>query len=400
MDGYGKRTGADAAGLYCNFSLGGVLGNTIKQSPSIVIFLVSAIVWLILGVSNLNLEFETTQILAVGLFICGVVIAVEEIFQTKTITGNGIFPLLISLAMILNPVSEYGLVFIIGLFFPLVFLIGKSKGGAFGRRVFAVSIVLFFFATLFMLSDVIKDSERIAVFALGAVILSFVPFAVRIQTIDQSESAWKGLVLHQAMLRMSVILLGPAIVPNGNIFGLQNIVFWVTTIFIAILLANTWLRRQQRIWDCTFQIILSLLVINFASIGSPAALDWMAGATLVSLVMSMVPTQRPSPAYGLFSQLMVASENGSLGGAVSLFSMGALVASQTVSRPEMAIAQVFIIVLVGLTGWIFVPEIDEDSTSADPRVTPKIVFQILCILGALAMAGYKYVDAVAGRINV
>jgi hypothetical protein len=380
--------------------MGGFLGYTIKQSPSVVIFLLSAIAWLAVGIPHLQFEFETTQILAVGLFICGVVIAMEELFQTKTITGNGIFPLVISLAMILNPVSEYGLLFIIGLFFPLVFLIGKSKGGDIGRRAFAITIVLFFFTTLFMLSDVIRDRERIAVFALGAAILSFVPFAVRIQTIDQNESAWKGLILHQAMLRMSVILLGPVMVPDGNIFGFQNVVFWISTIIIAILLVNTWLRRQQRIWDCSFQTILSLLVINFASIGSPAALDWMAGATLVSLVMSLVPTHRPSRTYGLFSQMMVASENGSLGGAVSLFSIGALVASQAVSSPEMATAQVLIIVLVGLTGWIFVPEVDRNSEVQDSGATPKIVFQILSILGALAMAGYKYVDAVARRINV
>ena len=370
-----------------------------KQSPSAIIFLFSILSWIVLGGPSLKFEFETTQILAVGLFVCGVVVSAEELFQGKTVSGNGLFPIIISLAMVLNPVGDYGLLLISGLFFPMVFLIGKSKWEAVGRKVFAGALSILFFTTLFLLSGVVPPGDRAAIFAVGAVLLSFVPFVVRLNSIDSEESAWKGIVLHQAVLRISVILLAPTLALNGEGDGLRSVVFWGTLFLSAALIVNVWVRRQQRTWDCTFQSLLSLLVVNFASLGILGPMDWMAGATLTSLAMSLVPTKRPSTTQNLFSQIMIASENGSMGGGIFLFLVGALVSAHSIATAEMAVAQAFLLIGVGITGWVFVPP-NKDENPLGFYATPKSMFQALSIFSALAMAGYKYVDAIARRIDV
>ena len=379
--------------------MGDFLGHTVRKSPSKLIFLFSIISWVVLGGSSLNFRLETTQILAVGLFVCGVVVSAEEFFQGKTVSGNGLFPLIISLAMVLNPVSDYGLLLITGLFSPMIFLIGKLKWEAVGRRAFAGTLTALFFTTLFLLSGVTPLGDRAAIFAFGAILLSFVPFMVRLNSIDSEESAWKGIVLHQAVLRISVILLAPISNLSGEGAGLRSVIFFGTLLISATILINAWVRRQQRIWDCTFQSLLSLLVVNFASLETLGPMDWMAGATLTSLAMSLVPTKRPSDNQNLFSQIMIASENGSMGGAIFLFLVGALVSAHSGATAEMTIAQALLLIGVGITGWVFVPS-NRDENSLGVCATPKSVFHALSILSALAMAGYKYMDAVARRIDV
>lgn len=376
------------------------MGYAIRKSPALVFLFISALAWVALGVPNLQFHFETNQTLSVGLFLCGIVIAMEEFFQTNTISGISIFPLVISLAMILNPTSDYCVLFIIGLLFPMVFLISKSKGGGIGRIALTVTLVTSFFSALFFSSEVASEKERMLFFALGATLLTFVPFVVRIYSIDQNESAWKALVLHQTILRMGVITLAPTASLVDEWPGLQKNLFWLTLVLMGALLLNSWVRRHQRTWDCSFQAILSLFVINIASTGIPTSLDWLAGATLTSLVMSLVPTQRPSKSHDLTSQILIATENGSLGGAIFLFCIGALVPLKSIGNAEEVVAQAIAVILVGISGWVFIPSLTDAAQKSDSRSTPKLVFQAICILGALAMAGYKFVDVVTRRIDV